>query len=446
MDKLSGMSDSNLTAEEAVRIVESFDNLPVEKRVDIFGDLSAKAREELVAASRRPSEMMRRISEEEIFFTIKEIGEESAPAIIAFTTGRQLQYVLDVELWKKDMLDLRSASRWLDIIAASGEDKIIQFVQVTDSELLCAILGRLMRVKMRDPELDLTEQMDSLPLFTLDDLFFMEFRAPDSEESLKRILDTVFRWNQQYYMSLMEHLSWENSLEDEETARKWRNSRLAEKGFPEFDEVLEIYQYINKNRLSEPFAAPQPEHDDEQPYLMVKFPLKVLDSNNLFRRGLDKIAATEERDRLCGELAHLANKVIIADGKDPGSAEEIRASLKKVGSYINIALEDMCVDDVLLAAALLRANHAELLFRRGFSLILDLRKEVQKFVRDYEGGAENLGSPLAGLVNGLLQKRPFFAGNVFENQQAREFECLADILTIRKLMDRSALEDKWEPI
>jgi hypothetical protein len=245
----------------------------------------------------------------------------------------------------------------------------------------------------------------------------------------------------------MEHLFWDNHTEHEETARKWRNSRLAEKGFPEFDEVLEIYQHINKDQLVGPFAGSPSELDnEEQPSTMMNFPLKVLDTNNLFRRGLDKISSTEDRDRLCSELAHLANKVIIADGRDPGSRDSIRASLKKVGSYINMALEDMCDEDVVTAAAVLRANHVEVLFRRGFSLILELRKDVQRFVRDYEGGVENLGSPLAELVNGLLQKRPFYAGNAFENQQAREFECLEDIASIRKLMDRSALEEKWEPI
>ncbi|MBI5252186.1 MAG: hypothetical protein HY912_22050 [Desulfomonile tiedjei] len=440
------MNDRKLTTDEAARIVESFDNLPVQRRVEIIGDLSAEALEQLISVSRRASEIMRRISEEEVFFTIKELGEESAPALIAMTTGRQLQYVLDVELWKKDMLDLRAAGRWLEFIAASGDDKIIQFVQVTDSELLFAILGRLLRVRLRDPEVDLTEQMDSLPQFTLDDLFFVEFRTPDSEEAIKRILEAIFRWHTEYYMTLMEHLSWDNHMEHEETARKWRNSRLAEKGFPEFDEVLEIYQYINKGQLVGPLSSPPPERDAEEPCPMVKFPLKVLDSDNLFRRSLDRISTAEERDRLCAELAHLGNKVMIADGKDPGSAEEIRASLMKVGAYINMALEDVCEEDVATAAALLKSNHMELLFRRGFSLILELRKDVQRFVRDYEGGAENLGSPLASLVNGLLQKRPIYAGNVFENQKARDFEFLEDIATIRKLMDRSALEDKWEPV
>ena len=90
------MNDHDLTRKEAEIIIESFDKLPIKKRVEIFGELSPEAREGLIATTGQPSEIMSRVSEEEIFFVIKELGEEDAPAIIAMTTGRQLQYVLDV--------------------------------------------------------------------------------------------------------------------------------------------------------------------------------------------------------------------------------------------------------------------------------------------------------------------------------------------------------------
>ncbi len=35
---------------------------------------------------------------------------------------------------KKDMLDRKAAGRWLEFIAAHGDDKILQFVQVVESE------------------------------------------------------------------------------------------------------------------------------------------------------------------------------------------------------------------------------------------------------------------------------------------------------------------------
>jgi hypothetical protein len=86
----------------------------------------------------------------------------------------------------------------------------------------------------------------------------------------------------------------------------------------------------------------------------------------------------------------------------------------------------------------------ELLFRRGFSLILDLRKEAQKLITSSEGGLENLGHPLAGMLNGLVQKRPYFAGNLLGETRNREFESMQDLTRIREMMDKAALEDSWE--
>jgi hypothetical protein len=161
---------------------------------------------------------------------------------------------------------------------------------------------------------------------------------------------------------------------------------------------------------------------------------------------LDDILDRTEKDRLATELAHLSNKVMVADGRDPASADDVQGSLKKVSGYINIALEEMCGQDVSEAVGILRSNHMEILFRRGFSLILDLRKDAQKLVRNYEGGVENIGHPLAELLKGLFQKRPFYAGNVLGDKTVREFEQTDDIRKIRELMDHAALDESWEPI
>jgi hypothetical protein len=106
----------------------------------------------------------------------------------------------------------------------------------------------------------------------------------------------------------------------------------------------------------------------------------------------------------------------------------------------------MCGDDKSKAADMLRSNHLEFLFRRGFSLIFDLRKEAQKLLRTYEGGVENLGHPLAGLVQGLLKKRPVYASSLPGENKPREFESLEDINLIRGLLDKAVVEESWEPV
>ncbi len=181
------------TPKDVLRVVEKFDALPVSRRVEIFKELSAEAREELVRTVANPGEIVRRISEEEMFLTIKELGEQNAPALVSLTTGRQLLYMLDIELWKKDMFNVDAAAHWLEILAGLGDEKILQFVQVADPELVLSAIKPFVKVSLRNPDQDLLEQQDYLPVFTLDDTFYVEFRVPHLEETLKNLMDGSFR-------------------------------------------------------------------------------------------------------------------------------------------------------------------------------------------------------------------------------------------------------------
>ncbi len=436
------------STEEAVRVIERFQALPIEGRLEIYRNLSAEAREELIGTISSPGEIVRRISEEEIFFTIKQLGEENALNLVAATTGKQLQYLLDIDLWRRDMFDTRAAYRWINLIAGISGDKILHFVQVTDPELFALALDRLIKVYTRDPDFDLLEQMDHLPQFTLDDQYFVEFRVPDAENAVRIFLETIFLWDVRYYSSLMQELLRGISLENEEMALKWRRARLADHGFPEFDEALEIYSYLPVSHVCRSGQDQAPVYEEASTELMpvLEYPLKLLDSETLFLRCIRRLDDMSFRDRLSTELAHLANKVVIADGREPGSVEQIQGALNKVGGHINMALEAVCNDDVTQAMALLQSNHMDILFRRGFSLVLDLRKQAQKLVTRNEGGMENLGYPLAELLRGLMQKRPFYAATVVGEKTSREFQHLEDLHIIRQYMEKALAEENWEPI
>ena len=346
------------------------------------------------------------------------------------------------------MFDSTSAIRWLEILSSIGEEKMLHLLQTADPQLIITAMNRFITVRTRNPEVDLVEQRDTLPPFTLDDIFFIDFRIRESENVVKNFLATIINWNTGYYFGLMEELATGLHLETEELAGKWRRSRLADKGFPEFDEALEIYQFVPRKTVSTAREREEGGTADAFDLSGTKlwYPMKLMPDDTLFKRSLNGIAADEENDRLSTELAHLANKVIVADGRDPGSVDELHASLRKVGGYINIALEEFCGDNEFIGAEVLKDNHMEILFRRGFSLILDLRKEAQKTLRDYEGGVENVGYPLAELLNGLLQKRPYYAGKVVGEDKSRDFQTLDDIRNIRTLLKEKITEEAWEPI
>lgn len=432
--------------EEALRIIESFSKLPIDKKVDVFRQLSAQARKDLVESVPQAQEIIRRVSEEEMFFTIKELGEESALSLVRMTTSRQLCYLLDIDLWKNDMFHTDSAARWIHLMATIGEEKILQFVQSSDPELLVTMLSRFVKVYTRNPDVDLVEERDYLPAFSLDDTFYVEFIEPDSDEVLKSVLETIFAWNTQFYFGLMRELAFGIANESEEHALKFRRARLADRGFPEFEEALEIYQYLHRKTLSTGAVLSCSEDAEEDYASLLEYPLKTVPVGTLFQRSMDLITVTADKDRLCRELAHLANKVMVADGRDPGVIDELYGSLKKVSGYINIALEEACGENEEQAADFMRAHHMELLFRRGFSLILDIRKEAQSLLRECQGGVENLGYPLAGLLKGLIQPRPVFCNPTSSGEKSREFGFLEDVQQIRRMMQRDTLDDAWEPI
>jgi Family of unknown function (DUF6178) len=434
--------------DEAVQIIKVFGSLDPEKQVEIFKNLSPASRELLLGMVTHPGQVVRRISEEEMFFSIKELGEENAPNLIKFTTGKQLRYILDIDMWKKEIFNAPGSARWLQILAALGEEKILQFIQVSDPELVVSTLRRFVRVEIRNPEVDLLEQMDTLPEFTLDDLFFVEFLVSGYEDVLKNYLEVILGWNSQYYFGLMEELARGLHLEQEEMALHWRRARLLDHGFPDIREALEIYNYLGRNALNESGSDGFEESSIDGVAVdnVLEYPLTIIESDSFFRRCLGSLEDSGEKDRVSRELAHLANKVMIADGLDPGSRDDLVSSLRKVSGYINIALEDLCGSDMSRASNLLASNHMETLFRRGFSLILDLRREIRKRLKTYDGGVENLGHPQAGLVEALLEKRPMYAANFLGEEKTREFQSLDDIHTIRRATEVHSIEDKWEPV
>jgi hypothetical protein len=430
---------------EALRVIDAFEALPPAKRADIFRNLSSQAREELIEVVSRPGDIMKRVSEEEIFLTIKELGAENALNLIRATTSDQLQYLLDVELWSKDQFNPASALKWMSVIADLGHDKVRQFYGTVDEELLIKAMSTFVRVHARDPERDLLEQLDYLPPFTLDDSYFLDVLVPEAEETVKAFLITLYEMDPVIYAGLMEELMWGLSAEAEENALRLRRARMAERGFPDYDEAMEIYRYASRADVRRPVDS-RPRDDDDSPMGVIQYPVRYSEPGTLLRKSLEAVESQERRDRIAMNVAHLGNKVMIADARDPGDPRDLRDSLSKVIGHINIGLEDLCGDDLEAATKALLESHPELLFRRGFSVLYDAIREAEALARTSVGGVENLGAPLAGLVAGLLERPPRFAAQHIGEARPRQFKSIEEVAYIRRLMKDASGEDRWEPL
>ena len=433
--------------DDDLQIVRDVDKLPLENKLDLFAGLSPRGRQEFIQNLSYPGELIRRISEKEMYFTIKSIGIDDATYLLGLTTSKQLIYILDLELWKKDIPDSEAANCWLEKLVDLGEDKLFQFLQTSDPELVISLINLLVKVKVAKSDLDFTEQINSLPSFTLDSIYFIEFLDYSHKDAIERLLTGIFRWSDHYYFNLMQYLTSSDLVEIQNLALRWRSGRLADHGFPDFEESQEIYRYLSPKAISMEIQENLREsNDDIIVGTLIDYPLKIALKRNFFERCWNLISSRSVQDRISLELSHVANKIMIADVKEPGNIEHLIDSLKKASGYINIALENISKLDIGKGSLILTANHMELLFRVGYSLILDLRTQADDFVRSYEGGPENLGYPLSVLLKGLFAKRPFFVETFISEEKIRNFETSEDLYFIHKLLDRNLVQDLWEPI
>ncbi len=432
--------------DDYLKVIDQFNSLSVEQKLQIFSKLPSKAREDLVSVISRPGEIIRQLSEEEMFFTIKDLGEENAEKLIALTTGKQLMYLLDIDLWTMKDLNVFSISKWFQLLAGVGEEKIIQFVQISEPELICSILNKAIIVKLKDPDVDLTEQLDYLPPFTLDNYFFIDFWIPSAEEYIKEFLDCIFRYDSNYYTKIVQALSTGWLVEYEDLAYKWRSARLADHGFPDIEEAMDIYSLFNPALIrtgeAEDFCPDKA--GDWDLNKLLRYPIVELTGSNLFEKTLQLIEEPQLKDRITAELAHVANKVMVADGKDAGSIEALRNSLQKTSGYINLAIEEITSRQNGSAMNLLTFNHMENLFRYGHTLVMRLQYEARSFLSNCDGGIENQGFPLAPLLTGLLQKRPFFDQGTTDGGGKRDFQFISDLEMISSLIRSAGEGTSWE--
>ena len=93
---------------------------------------------------------------------------------------------------------------WMEILLESGEKKVIQFMQFTDPEFIALLLKKFLHVITLNGEH--LERMDSIPLFTLDQFYFVDFKGKKTREVFEPFLHILYRVVKENYRRLMDSL------------------------------------------------------------------------------------------------------------------------------------------------------------------------------------------------------------------------------------------------
>jgi len=434
--------------------VERFYRLQ-QKRQEILSLPTEKAIDRILKDP-QPAALVQSFPEQDFYFLIHDIGPEDALALLSLASDKQWEHIVDLEVWQKDRIDLKSVSRWLDLLLEADPKRFLRWSLEEKIEFVDFFLFKNIELRIREHDQDPSEFGDEF--FSLDDVYFIRFIDPPGNaeadklsqaqrrQFLTKFIHRLADLDHRVFQSVLLEATHVIPAETEEDCYRRRNLRLAEKGFLPFDEAVGIYQPVKPEGLEKQPAKFIPRSGDRAALLPVpQYPVGMLSDDNNFTRALAVIEPENVLPQIQAEFAALCNQIIIADHKRVHEREELRDIVKKACGFINIGLERLSADqksvDPRQAAALITRYPLSQIFRAGFGGALELKWQAEKWLARSWFASNGLrltfwGEQWLGVLGGLLIKKPLFHDNYKTGVLYREFASREDIASMADIFDQ----------
>ena len=393
-----------------------------------------------------PGALVRQLPQEDFFWLIKKVGEDNCLILLKMASNEQKQYLLDLETWKKDRMDLKKASIWLSRMLRANPEGLAKWFFSNGESLVYYYLFKNIHLEIRSEDDDHRDFGEDF--FTLDSIFYIRVPEEDYKETIKNMLSVMAGKNIIQYQSLLSTLAGVIPAELEEDMYRLRNVRLAEHGFLAPEEALAVYAPLESDALDmNVHDSDTIRLDEDITELIPVFPLYHVRQENLLTKVLSEINDPTLQDRLRLEFAGLCNQILSADGLMANDLDILIRICQRAAGHLNLTLEKMCHADQRQAEILLRNNSMVSLFRVGFGLVLKLKWEAEQWVKrswfDAQGLGLNFWSDDWGqALKGILEKKPQLYVGLEEQTAFRDFEDLSELDKSFALLHRLKVLDK----
>jgi uncharacterized protein DUF6178 len=373
--------------------------------------LAAKGpdRERLIVLSADSGPLLRSLAPDEFASTVLELGPDDAGALIELCSDEQLTYLLDLTGWAKEGFSPQRYQIWLPLVLDAGAHRLRRWLESTDLEVLALLFAFWMRVIKWLPSQDEQEPPDDLPPLTLDNVYYIEIRDTKAQGFIGQVLVLLKSEMPQRYGEVMETILWELPTPLNEFATRWRTGRMADHGFPDRLEALELWAQPAPGESDWQDLAPKaaagagvrPRSDG---------PLGLLPENETLP-VVAGLMQGEALDALRSELAYIANCGVAALEADPASPDEVaRAATESLG-LVNLGLEILAGGDEARARSILSRLGLAALARQGAQAIRGLNQRAwllvgEGWLKNMPTGLHALDEPLDRWLAGLIFPRP----------------------------------------
>jgi hypothetical protein len=378
--------------------------------------LSGKETLDRILALDNPQSLIKKLPNEDFFWLVKKVGEDDCLPLLKLASEDQWEYLLDLELWEKDHLNLEETSRWLGRLQQSDLKRLIKWLFSKGKDLAYFYLFKNINVEIREED----ETFDIKDgFFTFDDTLYVKILDKKHRDTIENILGAMASEDFNLYHGLLLGLAGMIPAEMEEEMYRLRNVRLAEHGFLPYEESISVYSHLDHNVLS------------------LEEPSEALSLH--IGEGANELAPILPFG--------LCNQILSADGLVVNELQTLIKTCQKAAGYLNISLEKLCGTDISLAENLIRCNALVAIFRVGFGLALEVKWEAEGWLKKswfYRHGLNFSfwGNEWGETLAGIIENRPRLYVGLKDGEEYKNFECLSELDTCRRLIHRLMVMDR----
>lgn len=320
-----------------------------------------------------------------LYQLVQRAGLDDAGALVAMANPWQVQVCFDLDLWAKDRFQTGRVIPWFQsLLQEASDEQFRRICRETDGEVLAMVFKENLLVGLFDEDGLPPAEFNDIDWTTSPDGVYA-VAYPEDEDAgatIRAVLDRLYDVDRVMAWTLLEAARWELFSNMEEEELRWRNSRLEEFGFVGRDEAIEIYRVVDPTVFREKL--------EEQPLEDKRF-------DRMGRTDLPAIATPDDAgfyllrilesldvdllEPLVTELVALQNRVLIADGVEPGDAEDASDGVARALGTLSLGLEYLSRGDDERATELVRSVPFRDVFRVGYSLLWKLRSTVQRLAQ-----------------------------------------------------------------
>ena len=370
------------------------------------------------------------IPPDELYLAVLEIGRDDAAELVTLATVPQFRHFIDFACWPRSDEGPHASDVlvWLRLAREAGGNSDAALARYQeklaglDLELLMLVLKSGLTVhdlqETEDPDI-----ADDASIYrTPEGRYLVEIR--NEYPAMKQLLDDLFERDTFGTARLLEALRWEVPTELEEVARKWRDGRLRDLGFPGFEEAMSFYARPAARRA--PLVAPS------AGTALVAPPRALLDAALDLLRG-------EELQRAEEGVIHAANSALVANAVKLDDPAEVREQLVQARATLSLGLELLSGGEAMEAAQVLATTPVRTIFQTAMGEAYRLQARARKIAATARlpqaQSATLLDLPLAEVVDAFTRKRPLF--HAPESRRPRVLLSRAEIARADALLDEA---------